>query len=79
MSTTVDPDLRILEPQGLPLAIIIVSSIFLVISVLCVGLRTRVRLVEGTFGLDDGLMLAGTVRMIFFGIRCREGKGRAPR
>ncbi|WQF86497.1 hypothetical protein CDEST_11511 [Colletotrichum destructivum] len=61
MSTTVDPDLRILEPQGLPLAIIIVSSIFLVISILCVGLRTRVRLVEGTFGLDDGLMLAGTV------------------
>ncbi|KAJ0159760.1 hypothetical protein CTA2_9154 [Colletotrichum tanaceti] len=61
MSTTVDPDLRILEPHGLPLAIIIVSSVFLVISVLCVGLRTRVRLVEGTFGLDDGLMLAGTI------------------
>ncbi|OHF00977.1 hypothetical protein CORC01_03805 [Colletotrichum orchidophilum] len=61
LSTTVDPDLRILEPEHLPLAIIIISSIFLVISVLCVGVRTRVRLVEGTFGLDDGLVLAGTV------------------
>ncbi|KAK1988214.1 hypothetical protein LZ30DRAFT_700019 [Colletotrichum cereale] len=61
MSATVDPNLRYLEPQGLPLAIIIISAIFLVISVLCVGIRTCVRLAEGTFGVDDGLMLAGTI------------------
>ncbi|KXH63295.1 hypothetical protein CSAL01_13158 [Colletotrichum salicis] len=61
LSTNLDPDLRILEPEHLPLAIIVISSIFLVISVICVGVRTSVRLIEGTFGLDDGLMLAGTV------------------
>ncbi|KAK1997560.1 hypothetical protein LX36DRAFT_657422 [Colletotrichum falcatum] len=61
MSATVDPNLRMLEPHGLPLAIIIVSTVFLAISILCVGLRTCVRLIEGTFGMDDGLMLAGTI------------------
>lgn len=60
-STTIDPDLRMLPPTGLPLAIIIISCVFLVFSVICVGLRTRIRLVERTFGLDDGLMAAGTV------------------
>ncbi|EFQ34575.1 uncharacterized protein GLRG_09719 [Colletotrichum graminicola M1.001] len=64
MSATVDPNLRMLEPHGLPLAIIIVSSVFLVISVLCVGVRTCVRLIEGTFGVDDGLMLAGTMAYV---------------
>ncbi|KAF6835132.1 integral membrane protein [Colletotrichum musicola] len=63
-STTVDPDLRMLPPEGLPLAIIIVSCIFLVFSVICVALRTRIRLVEGTFGLDDALMAAGTVSYV---------------
>ncbi|KAL0933894.1 uncharacterized protein CTRU02_210693 [Colletotrichum truncatum] len=60
-STTVDPDLRMLPPVHLPLAIIIISCIFLVFSIICVGLRTRIRIVERTFGLDDGLMAAGTV------------------
>ncbi|TDZ16400.1 Satratoxin biosynthesis SC1 cluster protein 4 [Colletotrichum orbiculare MAFF 240422] len=63
-STTVDPDLRILPPENLPLAIIVISCIFVVFSVICVGLRTRVRLAEGTFGLDDALMAAGTVSYV---------------
>ncbi|CRK24752.1 hypothetical protein BN1723_013378 [Verticillium longisporum] len=57
----VDPNLRSLTPVHLPLAIIVVSSIFLFLSIIAVGLRTYVRITDRVFGLDDGLMAAGAV------------------
>lgn len=60
----VDPDERIIAPNGLPLTIIIISSIFLGLSILAVSLRTYVRLKKGTFGLDDAFVGAGTVRYV---------------
>lgn len=61
-SNGVDPSARLIAPQGLPLAIIIISSIFLFISIVAVSLRTFIRLKKGTFAIDDAFMAIGTVR-----------------
>ncbi len=58
----VDPNARIIAPDGFALAIIVTSSVFLGFSILAVAFRTYVRLSKGTFGLDDATMLAGSVR-----------------
>lgn len=58
----VDPAARIIAPDGLPLTIIVISSVFLGLSIIAVSLRTYVRLAKGTFGLDDAFVGAGTVR-----------------
>jgi hypothetical protein len=63
-NSNVDPDARIIAPDGLPLTIIIVSCVFLGLSVLAVSLRTYVRLAKDTFGLDDAFMASGVVRPI---------------
>ncbi|KAM3074798.1 hypothetical protein ACMFMG_008212 [Clarireedia jacksonii] len=47
--------------SGLSLGIFVVSLTFLVLSIITVGLRTYLRLHEGVFGWDDGLMLSGLV------------------
>ncbi|KAJ4992077.1 hypothetical protein SVAN01_02398 [Stagonosporopsis vannaccii] len=57
----VDPDARIISPEGFPLTIIVTSCIFLGLSIIAVSLRTYVRLVKGTFGLDDAFMASGAV------------------
>lgn len=61
MTTAVDPDATIINPDGLPLAIVLLSSIFLGLSVITVSLRAYTRLTKGTFGLDDAFIVAGTV------------------
>jgi hypothetical protein len=61
----VDPDARIIAPDGLPLTIIIISCIFLGLSIVAVSLRTYVRLKKGTFGVDDAFVGAGTVRLTY--------------
>lgn len=58
-----DPELRIIQPVELPLAIITVSSLFLFFSVLFAAIRTHVRYQDNVFGWDDGLMAAGTVSL----------------
>lgn len=65
METLVDPDARIIAPDGLPLSIIIISCIFLGLSIVSVCLRTYVRLAKGTFGLDDAFMASGSVRPVY--------------
>ncbi|KAI1763612.1 hypothetical protein GGR53DRAFT_531365 [Hypoxylon sp. FL1150] len=59
--TPVDTSARYIPLQGLSLAIVVVSSIFLILSVLAVSGRTYIRYSERVFGLDDGLMLFGTI------------------
>lgn len=65
MEAMVDPDARIIAPDGLPLSIIIISCVFLGLSILSVALRTYVRLTKGTFGLDDAFMASGCVRPVY--------------
>lgn len=60
----VDPEARIIAPDGLPLTIIVVSCVFLGLSIIAVSLRTYVRLAKGTFGLDDAFVSIGTVRPV---------------
>jgi hypothetical protein len=61
--STVDPTLRTITPDGLPLAILILSTVFLGLSIIAVGLRTYIRIVKGAFGLDDVFMVAGCVSL----------------
>ncbi|KAI0134043.1 hypothetical protein BJ170DRAFT_183014 [Xylariales sp. AK1849] len=60
----VDPNATYLPLEGLSLGIVVVSLICLVFSVISVGARTYVRLSDGLFGFDDGLVFAGTVAYI---------------
>lgn len=64
METSVDPEARIIAPDGLPLTIIVISCIFLGLSIVSVCLRTYIRFAKGTFGLDDAFMASGTVRSV---------------
>ncbi|KAI1386874.1 uncharacterized protein F4822DRAFT_431740 [Hypoxylon trugodes] len=57
---TVDPNAKFIPLEGLSLAIVVVSLVFLFFSALTVGGRTYVRLINGVFGLDDNLMVFGT-------------------
>lgn len=61
--SNVDPTLRTITPDGLPLAILVLSTIFLGLSIITVSLRTYIRVVKGAFGLDDGFMCAGCVSL----------------
>ncbi|KAF3001295.1 hypothetical protein E8E13_004815 [Curvularia kusanoi] len=60
-SLEIDPNARIIALDGFPLTIVIISCIFLAVSIVSVSLRTYVRLAKGTFGLDDAFVGAGTV------------------
>jgi hypothetical protein len=64
--STIDPSARLITPEGLPLAILAISCIFLGLSLIAVSLRTYIRFTKGIFGLDDAFMAIGTVRLPFF-------------
>lgn len=57
----VDANLRFVQPEGLALAIIIVSLVFLFFSLLSVGIRIYIRQSDNALGLDDWLVLGGVV------------------
>ena len=57
----VDPSARLIAPDGLPLAIIVISSIFFALSIVTVALRTYIRIKKRIFGLEDAFMVVGTV------------------
>lgn len=59
----VEDDARTVALSGLSLAIFVVSLVCLGLSLLSVGLRTYIRVFDNVFGLDDGLILAGVVRL----------------
>lgn len=63
MSTAVDPNARIISPNGLPLAILVLSAVFLGLSLVTVALRTYTRLAKGIFGWDDTFVLIGSVSL----------------
>jgi len=60
-SNDVDPSARLIALDGLPLAIVVISSIFFIASIITVSLRTYIRLKKGIFGLEDIFMVIGTV------------------
>ncbi|KAI1246372.1 hypothetical protein MGN70_013271 [Eutypa lata] len=57
----VDANLRFVQPEGLALAIIIVSLVFLFFSLLSVGIRIYIRQSDNALGLDDWLVLGGVM------------------
>lgn len=59
--TPVDPTAQYLEPQGFGLAILVVNLVFLALSVMFVGTRACVRVLDRKFSVDDGFMVAGTI------------------
>jgi hypothetical protein len=60
-STTVDPNAKTIQLDGFPLVVVTLSCAFLALSIVAVSLRVYIRLVKGTFGVDDSFMAAGTV------------------
>jgi hypothetical protein len=60
-TSDVDQSARLISPDGLPLAIIIISSIFFALSIVTVALRTFIRIKKGILGLEDVFMVIGTV------------------
>ncbi|KAI4677826.1 hypothetical protein J4E81_010756 [Alternaria sp. BMP 2799] len=60
----VDPSARLIAPDGLPLAIIVISSIFFALSIVTVALRTYIRIKKRIFGLEDAFMVVGTIAYI---------------
>lgn len=57
----VDPSARLITPDGLPLAIIAISSIFFMLSAVTVALRTFIRIKKRIFGMEDTFMVIGMV------------------
>jgi hypothetical protein len=64
MLTAIPPEERTIRPDGLPLAILVISSVFLVLSLIAVALRTYTRLAKKNLGLDDVFIIVGTVSNI---------------
>ncbi|CAI6336111.1 unnamed protein product [Periconia digitata] len=60
-SETVDPNARAIKPEGFALTVLILSFVFLGISLLAVGLRSWIRLSKRIFGIDDAFLATGTV------------------
>ena len=60
-SNGVDPNARLIALDGLPLAIVVISLIFFIASIITVSLRTYIRLKKRIFGLEDTFMVIGTV------------------
>lgn len=61
MADPVDPSARLVQPEGVALAIIVVSSIFLFFSILAVAARIYVRITEKVTSIDDYLLLGSLV------------------
>lgn len=57
----IDLEARYVTPEGVALAIAIVSPAFLLLSILAVAARLVERLIEGLLSIDDYLILGGTV------------------
>lgn len=61
MAGSVDPNARLVQPEGVALAIVVVSPIFLFFSILAVAARIYVRVTENMTSIDDYLLLGSLV------------------
>lgn len=57
----VDPDATTITPEGLGLVLLTVSLFYTLPSAIVVIARSTIRIRQGIFGMDDGLMLVGWV------------------
>lgn len=64
MAGSVDPTARFVKPEGVALAIVVISPIFLFFSVLSVAARIYVRATEKVTSIDDYLLLGSLVSTI---------------
>ena len=61
MAGSVDPAARTVQTEGVALAIVVVSPIFLFFSILAVAARIYVRVTENVMSIDDYLLLGSLV------------------
>lgn len=61
-----DVDARSIDHQGVGLAIAVISPIVFLSSIFAVAVRVHMRRLEGTFAIDDVLLVGGLVRCIYF-------------
>lgn len=61
-----DPSARLVQPEGIALAIVVVSPIFLFFSILAVAARIYVRVTEKVTSIDDYLLLGSLVNTFTF-------------
>lgn len=57
----VDPDATTITPEGLGLVLLTVALFYTPTSAMVVIARSVIRIRQGIFGMDDGLMLTGWV------------------
>lgn len=69
MAGSVDPSARLVQPEGVALAIVVVSPIFLFLSILAVAARMYVRVREKVTSIDDYLLLGSLVSTFIFLLR----------
>lgn len=63
---SVDPSARLVQPEGVALAIVIISPIFLLFSILAVAARIYVRTAENVPSMEDYLLLGSLVSIFFY-------------
>lgn len=56
------------KPSGLGRIMLVLSIVFLFLTAIVIILRCFVRFKYAIFGVDDGLMLAGWVSLLFYSI-----------
>lgn len=61
-----DPSARLVQPEGIALAIVVVSPIFLFFSISAVAARIYVRVTEKVTSIDDYLLLGSLVNTFTF-------------
>lgn len=61
-----DPGARFVQPEGVALAIAVVSPIFLFFSILAVAARVYVRVTEKVTSIDDYLLLGSLASAFVF-------------
>lgn len=57
----VDPTLRLIQPVGLPLAVMSTSGVFVLLGLVFTTIRVHTRIVDHAFGLDDWFITIGCV------------------
>lgn len=62
----VDSNARYINPEGVGLAIAVLSPIVLLFSIAGVAIRVHMRRREGALAVDDALLIGGLVRFFSF-------------
>jgi hypothetical protein len=73
MADTGDDVWRAVKPEGLALAILVTTLVFVVLTTIVIAMRIFIRLKTGTFGTDDWVMSAGYASSSLFPASVGDG------